>query len=210
LLIHQSEFNFFQQTQATISSSQHLKEYNRIEYSIISPQNLDLSKCQFDYSRKIKIDGNYAYLPVLLTEKNNNSNNSLITLKLKLFQYVLQSNRPIEKKENLNKNSFTIVEKEVSGLRFEPIDVSADLQNSRAKFRIKENAILQKSMIENIPDVKVGDRVAALFTNNSVNISFPVTARSSGESGSIIKVKRDDKKIFKALVMNNTTVKIIE
>ncbi len=65
-------------------------------------------------------------------------------------------------------------------------------------------------MIENIPDIRVGDRVIAIYNNNSVNITFAVTARTSGEAGRIIKVKRDDKKLFKALVVNNTTVKIIE
>jgi flagella basal body P-ring formation protein FlgA len=65
-------------------------------------------------------------------------------------------------------------------------------------------------MIEKIPDVKIGDRINAIFTNNSVNISFSVTSRSEGIAGEIVRVKRDDKKIFKAKVINNTTVKIIE
>jgi len=65
-------------------------------------------------------------------------------------------------------------------------------------------------MIEQIPDVEIGDRVEAIFNNKSVNISFNVTARSEGISGGVIKVKRDDKKIFKARVINNSTVKIIE
>ncbi|MCB0750555.1 MAG: flagella basal body P-ring formation protein FlgA, partial [Ignavibacteriae bacterium] len=41
-------------------------------------------------------------------------------------------------------------------------------------------------------------------------ISFAVTARTEGVAGEQIVVKNDDKKIFKAKIINNTTVKIIE
>ena len=187
-----------------------LSDYNKIEYQIISPKKVNLSKCSIDNSRNLKVEGSYAYLPVKFSGNNENSKNSLITLKLKLFKNVLQNNRKIDKRENLDPNYFNIVEKEVTSLRFEPIDVSASISNYRAKFRIAENSILQESMIEKIPDIRVGDRVTAIYNNNSVNIKFAVTARTSGEAGKIIKVKRDDKKLFKALVVNNTTVKIIE
>ena len=65
-------------------------------------------------------------------------------------------------------------------------------------------------MIEKIPDIKVGDRIEAYFINNSVAISFDATSRSEGSVGSIIKIKSDDQRIFKAKVLNNSTVKIIE
>lgn len=187
-----------------------LPGYNRIEYSIISPKKVNFGKCTIDSSRDLKVEGSYAYLPVKFFGNAQNSKNSLITLKLKLYKNVLQNNKTIDKRENLDPNYFNIVEKEVTSLRFQPVDVSAALINYRAKFRIAENSILQKSMIENIPDIRVGDRVTAVFNNNSVSVTFAVTARTSGEAGKIIKVKRDDKKLFKALVVNNTTVKIIE
>ena len=187
-----------------------LSDYNKIEYEIISPKKINLGKCTIDNSRNLKVEGSYAYLPVKFSGNEENSKNSLITLKLKLYKNVLQNNRTIDKRENLDQNYFNIVEKEVTSLRFEPVDISASLANYRAKFRIAENSILQKSMIENIPDIRVGDRITAIYNNNSVNVTFAVTARTSGEVGKIIKVKRDDKKLFKALVVNNTIVKIIE
>ncbi len=53
-------------------------------------------------------------------------------------------------------------------------------------------------------------RIEAFYTNNSVAISFAATSRSEGSVGNIIKIKSDDQRIFKAKVLNNTTVKIIE
>ena len=187
-----------------------LSDYNKIEYQIISPKQVNLRKCTIDNSRDLKVEGSYAYLPIKYAGYEDNGKNSLLTLRLKLYKNVLQNNRTIDKKESLDPNYFNIVEKEITSLRFEPVDVKASLSNYRAKFKIAENSILQKSMIENIPDIRVGDRVTAIFNNNSVNIAFAVTARTAGEVGKIIKVKRDDKKLFRARVVNNTTVKIIE
>lgn len=187
-----------------------LSEFNRIEYKVIAPKKVDLSSCLIDNSRELKVTGNYAYLPVKVKNGNSTINSSVITLQLQLFKKVMVANRAITRQENLNENYFNIVEKDVSGLRFDPIDSSERLNNYRAKFNISENAVLQESMVEKIPDIRIGDRVEALYLNNSVRISFAVTARTEGVAGEQIVVKNDDKKIFKAKIINNTTVKIIE
>jgi flagella basal body P-ring formation protein FlgA len=190
--------------------NKHLSDFNRIEYTIVSPKNINLSSCVIDDSRNVKVTGNFAYVPVRQLNNNGSFKNALITLKLKLFKNVLVSNRTIVKKEYLNINDFEIVEKEVSTLRFAPVDVSSPIDYYRSKLKISENSILQKSMLEKIPDIQIGDRIEAMFINNSVSISFAVTARSEGVIGDLIKIKRDDKKIFKAKIINNSTVKIIE
>jgi flagella basal body P-ring formation protein FlgA len=190
--------------------NKHLSDFNRIEYTIVSPKNINLSSCVIDDSRNVKVTGNFAYVPVRELKNNGSFKNALITLKLKLFKNVLVSNRTIVKKEYLNINDFEIVEKEVSTLRFAPVDVSSPIDYYRSRLKISENSILQKSMLEKIPDVQIGDRIEAMFINNSVSISFAVTARSEGVVGDLIKIKRDDKKIFKAKIINNSTVKIIE
>ena len=65
-------------------------------------------------------------------------------------------------------------------------------------------------MIEQIPDIKVGDNIEALYINKSVSINFPVTARTEGVTGDLIRVKNRENHIFKARILNNSTVKIIE
>ncbi len=187
-----------------------LKGYNKIEYSIISPKDINLSSLQFDDKRSIRIEGSRAYLPVVVNGKSNNKKNTVLTLNLKLYKDVLVCNRNLKRKEELSPHDFSIVEKEISNLRFKPTSKDASIELYRMRTNAKENTVLQKTMIEKIPDVKVGDRVEAVFINNSVNINFYVCSRSEGLVGDIIRVKRDDNKLFKAKVINNTTVKIIE
>jgi len=189
---------------------QHCKDCSRIEYSIVSPQGADLSRYKIDETRKLKITGNYAYLPTKIFNENGSSKNTLITLKLKIYKNVLVANRLIKKKEYLNSGDFRSDEKEISTLRYSPVNTSLAINNFRSKRKISEDAILETSMLERIPDVEIGDRVEAVLVNNSVKISFNVTARSEGVVGNVIKVKNDDKKIFKAKIINNSTVKIIE
>lgn len=187
-----------------------LSNYSRIEYTVVSPNNIDLTKCKIDDSRDTKLVGKFAYLPIKETNSNGSSNNKLITVKLKLFKNVLVANRDLSKKEYLNKNDFRVAEKEVASLRSAPVNISAHIGDYRSKLRISEKTVLEENMLEKIPDIKIGDRVQAMFINNSVNISFAVTARTEGVVGDIIKIKNDDKKIFKARIINNTSVKIIE
>lgn len=186
-----------------------MKEYSRIEYTIVSPKNISVKNIKFDTSREVKIQGKYAYIPIETNFKQNKVN-SVLTLRIKKYAEVLLSNRKFLREESLDRNGFIIVEKDISDLRFEPFSPSANMELYRAKFGIAENTILQKSMVEKNPDINIDDRVEAIYINNSVNIKFAAVARSKGCIGDVIKVKNDDKKIFRARVINNSTVKIIE
>lgn len=187
-----------------------LSNYSRIEYIVVSPKNIDLLNCQIDDSRNTKLSGKFAYLPIKEFNESGLSSNKLITLKLKLFKNVFVANRDLSKREYINKNDFKVIEKEVTSLRSDPVNILASISEYRTRLRISENSVLVESMLEKIPDINIGDRVEAMFINNSVNISFTVTARSEGIVGEIIKIKNADKKIFKAKIINNSSVKIIE
>jgi flagella basal body P-ring formation protein FlgA len=187
-----------------------LKDYERIEYTIISPSDIQSDYYKLDNSRELKVNGPFAYVPIKQYLTNGNTKNSVLTLKLRIFKKVLVANRNLSRRENLRSEDFRIIEQEISTLRYSPINSSLPLSSYRASTKIDENSIVQKNMIEKIPEIEIGDRVEAIFSKSSVNVSFKVTARSSGGNGSIIKVKRDDKKIFKARVINNSTVQIIE
>ena len=187
-----------------------LTDFEKIEHIVLSPKNIEQSLISIDEERDFKINGNYGYIPVKEKNRDGSYRNTLITVKLKLFKKVLVANRSLRKKENISNGDFTVKYKEVSTLRFEPIGEFENLGYYRCKFNISDNTILQGSMIEKIPDIKIGDRIEAFFTNNSVAISFDATSRSEGSIGNIIKIKSDDQRIFKAKVLNNSTVKIIE
>lgn len=187
-----------------------LRDYERIEYTIISPQDINEKQIELDKDRNFKLNGEFAYVPIKEFMENGNSKNSVLTLKLKLFQKVLVANHPIVKKKYINSEDFRIIVKEISALRNNPVATTIPFSSYRAKIQIHENTIVQWNMLEKIPQIESGDRVDAIFSKSFININFKVTARSSGDIGSVIKVKRDDRKIFKARVINNSTVKIIE
>lgn len=84
------------------------------------------------------------------------------------------------------------------------------MNNLQASVNIGENAILQENMIEKQPDVKAGDKVFAYSTVGSVTVTFPVSIREDGRIGETVRVVRDDKLIFRAVVIDSKNVKIIE
>ncbi|PID62453.1 MAG: flagella basal body P-ring formation protein FlgA [Ignavibacteriae bacterium] len=187
-----------------------LPEYTKMEYNVLSPKDADLSNYLIDNSREVIVNKGYAYIPVINKITSGTRKNGTITLKIKLFKNVLVSTRSIRRNENISEHDFMVEEREISHLRFKPANISSSINHLRARRDIEENVILSNYMVELVPDVCRGDRVEAIFANKSVNISFMVTARTEGVAGEIIKVKRDDRRIFRATVLNNTTVKIIE
>jgi flagella basal body P-ring formation protein FlgA len=186
-----------------------LNDVKRFEYKIISPKNVDLSNITIDNAREVKIEKGYAYLPVLFAA-NRNTKNGIITLKLKLYKDVAVSINDIKRKETISKSDFRIEEKEISTLRDEPIEINKIITQLRAKRNIKHGTIILANMIEKIPDIKRGSRVNAIFQKGIVNVSFSATARTEGKVGDIIKVKRNDNKIFKAEIISSKQVRIIE
>lgn len=186
-----------------------LSDYNKFSYKIVSPKNIDLGKISLDTSRELKMKREYGYVPVQLTYKGK-TKNTVLTVKLKLYKNVLVATRKIRKREFLTKNDFKVMEKEISNLRDKPLRAVTDLNILRARINIAPESVLQQNMVEQIPDINIGDRVEAIYTKGIVNVNFLVTSRSEGVTGEVVKVKRDDNKIFKARIINNKTVKILE
>ncbi|MBK8945042.1 MAG: flagellar basal body P-ring formation protein FlgA [Ignavibacteriae bacterium] len=185
----------------------HLTNVKKYEYKI---PNHTMDEIIPDESREFRLEKNYAYIPVNIFNGKGEKKQGIVTIKIKLFQDVLVTSRYINKNEELSLNDFKIEEKEVSTLRAEPILDFKNINKYRARINISSESIIEKNMIEIIPDIKSGDNVNAIYNKGIIQISFNATARSEGIIGEIIKIKTDDKKIFKAEILNNNTVKIIE
>ncbi len=185
-----------------------LNNIKHFEYKIVSPKNIDISKITIDNTRNVKIEKGYAYLPVLFPYKRS-TKNGIITLKLKLYKDVAVAIDNLRRGEKLSNSDFKIEEKEITSLRGIPVNINKIAQ-VRLKRNIKQGTILLENMLETIPDVKRGYRVNAIFQKGIVNVSFNATARTEGKIGDIIKVKRDDNKIFKAQIISSKQVRIIE
>lgn len=185
----------------------HLKDFKRFEYEI--PKNYT-EKIFPDENREFKLEKNYAYMPVNFILNNGEKKQGIVTLKVKLYDDVLVSIRDIKKNEELSISDFQIEEKEITSLRSEPILDFENIDKYRMRISVSSNTVVEKNMIEQIPDIKIGDNLKAVFNKGVVNISFSAVARAEGIIGDIIKIRTDDKKIFKAEIINFNTVKIVE
>lgn len=187
-----------------------LKDYSKFEYQITSPKNINNSDYIIDSSREFKLEKNYGYMPVNFISESGSTKQGLITLKMKLFKKVLVTSRKIFRKEILNNSDFFLEEKEVSSLRVEPIYNTNSISKYRARTNISSETILGENMVEEIPDIKSGDRVEAIFKKGVVNINFDAIARNEGVVGDFIKIKNAENVIFRAKILDNKTVKVIE
>ena len=59
--------------------------YSRIDYSLYSPKNINVSQFDIDNSRELKLKGAFLYVPVKM-KKNKNVQSSTLTYKTKLFK----------------------------------------------------------------------------------------------------------------------------
>ena len=79
-----------------------------------------------------------------------------------------------------------------------------------AKVSIAEGTLLEKWMIKESPAIGQAEVVNAFAQFGSVKVEFKVKAREEGKPGDIIRVVRDDKRMFSAEVIDSSTVKILE
>lgn len=193
---------------------QKLSDFTKYEYEVVSLpsyiETINDERVSISQERELKINYGFAYVPVDIKLTNDNISQSIITLKINLYDEVFTSARKIKRGEIISKSDFYVEEKEITHLRNNAVDISKMLNNVQASVNIGENAILQENMIEKLPDVKAGDKVFAFSTVGTVTVTFPVIVREDGRTGETIRVLRDDKLIFKAVVIDSQNVKIIE
>lgn len=210
-------FTFVGQT-AALEIEQYLQKnltnYKHFTFEVSSlpsrVESINDPRIKIDKERELRLRKGYAYLPVKIIHDQKRSLKSTITLKVQLYQDVLVAARKINRGEEISGSDFVILEKEVSGLKNKPITNYGMLNGAISRTVIKENSVVDLSMFERKPVIEHGDRIHAKFTVGTVDVAFFVTARESGSIGDDIRVVRDDKKIFRANVIDNENVKIIE
>lgn len=184
---------------------QRLIGFDKIQYSILN--DLKQNYYTIDYNRELKIKGNIAYLPIKFYDKVKWTN-SILTLRLKLYKQVPVASREIQRKENLDDNSFTFQSVEVSSLKSRIVELT-DLQKSlRAKVIIKQGEIITQDLVEETPVVQSGSKVVAECIKGSVVVSTEAIARQDGKMNQIIDVVTSSNELLKAKVINSQKVLI--
>ncbi len=79
-----------------------------------------------------------------------------------------------------------------------------------ARRNIKEDAILSPDKLKKRTDIQRNDKVSALIRDGGVSLSFEATALQEGNAGDIIKIRKDYKRQFKARILSNTQVEVLQ
>lgn len=191
-----------------------LSDYKKYEYEVISlpsyVNSINDERISISSDRDFRINYGYAYVPIDIKLSDENISQSVVTVKVNLFAEVYVANRKIRRGDIVSSADFTIKEEDVTHLRNDRVRDASKINNHQASINISEGAILQENMIETLPDLKVGDKAFAYSTVGTVTVSFPVTLRESGRIGETVRVVRDDRFTFKALIVASDKVKIIE
>jgi len=191
-----------------------LTGYSKIVWEVTSLpigfKSVDDSRLILDKDGDIKIKGEYLYLPVQVKRNDGRFSNSVVTLKVKLYKNVFTAIKTIQKGEVVKIEDVTITESDVTGLRSESISDFGENKTYRAKFTIKEGTIIEANVVEELPVILIGTVVKAVKETGMIKISFDAKAKDDGKIGDVIRVQRDDGKIFKAKIENKEIVKIIE
>ena len=193
---------------------QKLSDFTKYEYKVVSlpsyVESINDKRISISSDREFKINYGFAYVPVDIKLTEENVSQSIITLKINLYDEVFTSVRKIKRGEIISQSDFAVSEKEITHLKNGAVKITSLLNNRQACTNIVENAILQENMIEKLPDVKAGDKVFAYSSVGAVTVTFPVLIREDGRIGETVRVVRDDKLIFRAVVIDSKNVKIIE
>ena len=189
-------------------------EYYKYQYEIVSlpsyVKSIDDVRISISSDRELKVNYGYAYVPIDIKQSGENISQTVITLKINLFDEVLVANRKINRGDVLSDKDFSVLEKEITHLRSGVIKDISEIKNHQAAMNIPEGAVLQNKMVAVLPDVNSGDKIFAYSEIGTVTVTFPVSARESGCIGETIRVVRDDRLTFKALIVDLNKVKIIE
>ncbi|MGE5432468.1 MAG: flagellar basal body P-ring formation chaperone FlgA [Syntrophomonadaceae bacterium] len=183
----------------------------KIEFEIASkPVSPAGGTIKVDTLKDLKITGGLAYIPVIVTTKDQAVSQSFVSLKLSLYKKVLVSKKPLAIGSELKADDFELKTLDVAKLRGVPVCEIKEIMGTRAKFNIREGEALISEKLQAMPVVKRGDSVRAFELRGNVEISMDATARQDGSIGEVIRVLTSDKKIFRARVIDQFSVNIIE
>lgn len=184
-----------------------LSGYKNFEYEI-SQMPKNFMKIEIDNDKEFRVSKNYAYVPVKVFYSEDNTSNSVVSVKVKLYREVLITTKKINKNEILTENLVSKKIQDVSLLNGS-IATASCLNTYRAKSTIKKESVLLSELIEKIPIVNKGDKVYMHSGKNGVDITIETICRQDGCTGDVIAVQSKGK-IYKAKVIDNFNLALVE
>ncbi len=121
---------------------------------------------------------------------------------------VFVAKEDIEKGTPINPDLFRVEER---FMRSVPSDLrlsQEELENFVASTRIVKGTMLRRSLLRELPAVRAGDVVEAIFKSGAIEISFQAIAVDTGTVGKVIRIKRDEK-ILRGKVISRGKVEVV-
>ncbi|HEX2866347.1 MAG TPA: flagellar basal body P-ring formation chaperone FlgA [Ignavibacteriales bacterium] len=188
-----------------------LTGYEKISFEISSkPMQEAGGTIKVDASKDLKITGSQAFIPVILTNKGNQTSRSFVSLKISLYRKLLVAKNQVKPGTDLRAEDFELKTVDEASLRGMPVSRVEALKGCRARLMIRQGEVLTEEKLQAIPLIKRGDRVAAVMIKGNVEISMDAEARQDGSPGEVIRIMTPEKKIFRARVIDQYSVNIIE
>lgn len=188
-----------------------LSGYEKVEFEVISAPHVEAGvRLNIDEERQLKLTGNIAYVPVKVTERNGQSSQSVLSVRVRLYRRVLVAANDLRYGTKLTAADFAEKLADVSQLRGSALTDISKLSGNKARLSIKAGDILTQEAMQPLPVIKSGERVLAIYAKGRVVITMEAVARQDGCTGDIIRIASSDNKLFKAKVIDENSVKIQE
>jgi flagella basal body P-ring formation protein FlgA len=182
--------------------------YKSIEIEFIHPLT-ENNSIKLSSSRSISVNNNIALIPVVVNNRGVITE-KYISARIKLFKEVFVCVREVDRKNQLNQGDFMVETIDIASFRKRPVEISAPISTFMYRINLHPGEILFCEDLVRIPIVRNGDRITAEYNLNGVNVSFEAVARQNGAEGECISIVSSNKKQFKAKVLNNSTVEVME
>lgn len=91
-----------------------------------------------------------------------------------------------------------------SDLRLNP----EDFENFVSSTRITKGTMLRKSLLKEVPAVRAGEPVEAIYRSGSLELTFQALAVDAGSVGKVIRIRREDR-ILRGKVLSRGKVEVL-
>ncbi len=92
-----------------------------------------------------------------------------------------------------------------SDLRLSP----KDFDNFIASTRITKGTMLRRSLLKEVPAVRAGEPVEAVYRSGALEVSFQAVAMDSGTLGRVIRIRREDR-VLRGRVFSRGKVEVLQ
>ncbi|MBN1301121.1 MAG: flagellar basal body P-ring formation protein FlgA [Melioribacteraceae bacterium] len=164
---------------------------------------------EIDSERSPGVNGNIIYVPVRFVRNDKSFASANLAVEIKMFDEVLVATRSIKRGEVVTETDFRFRLSDVTLLR-EPVKDISFLKNKRVNEYVAEGEVLSHLVLDDIPAIMPGDKLTARSVIGQVEVNTTVYSRQEGKIDEVIRVRSADNKLFKARVLDNKNVLIIE